>query len=239
LESHQGLLQFTWTTIRAFCHPIAGYTYVAICIGARRTGVVQAYGTTADGQAVDEYTLTNKNKMEVKIITFGGIITSIRVPDRNGLMANVTLGFNNLQDYETRSPYFGSITGRYANRIANASFKLDGKQYTLAANDGPNSLHGGMLGFNKRVWEATTMEAEGELGLRLSYLSPDGEEAYPGNLHVSLVYTLTDNNEIRMEYTATTDAPTVVNLTNHAYFNLQGEGTGSVYDHLLMINADR
>jgi aldose 1-epimerase len=199
----------------------------------------QPYGTTADGQAVEEYTLTNANGMEVKIITYGGIITSIRVPDRNGEMANVTLGFNNLQDYETRNPYFGNITGRYANRIANATFELEGNTYTLAANNGPNTLHGGTVGFDKRVWEATSVEAEGEVGLQLSYLSPDGEEGYPGNLDVSVTYTLTDNNEIRMDYTATTDAPTVVNLTNHAYFNLAGEGTGHIYDHILMIDADR
>jgi aldose 1-epimerase len=200
---------------------------------------VQSYGTTADGQEVDEYTLTNANGMEVKIITYGGIITSIRVPDRNGELANVTLGFDNLGDYETRNPYFGNITGRYANRIANAQFTLDDTEYTLAANNGVNTLHGGTVGFDKRVWEATTVEGDGEVGLELTYLSPDGEEGYPGNLEVTVTYTLTDDNEIRMDYAATTDAPTVVNLTNHAYFNLAGEGTGSIYDHILMIDADR
>jgi aldose 1-epimerase len=200
---------------------------------------VQPYGTTADGKDVDEYTLTNANGMEVKIITYGGTITSIRVPDRNGEMANVTLGFDNLADYETRSPYFGNITGRYANRIANATFTLDDTEYTLAANNGPNSLHGGEEGFDNKVWEAEVIEGDGEVGVSLHYLSPDGEEGYPGNLDVTVVYTLTDDNEIRMDYTATTDAPTVVNLTNHAYFNLAGEGTGSIYDHVLMIDADR
>jgi aldose 1-epimerase len=200
---------------------------------------VQPYGTTANGEDVDEYTLTNANGMEVKIITYGGTITSIRVPDRNGEMANVTLGFNNLADYETRSPYFGNITGRYANRIANATFTLDGTEYTLAANNGPNSLHGGVEGFDNKVWEAETVEGDGEVGVSFHYLSPDGEEGYPGNLDVTVVYTLTDDNEIRMDYTATTDTPTVVNLTNHAYFNLAGEGAGSIYDHILMIDADR
>lgn len=200
---------------------------------------VQPYGTTADGKDVDEYTLTNANGMEIKIITYGGTITSIRVPDRNGEMANVTLGFDNLADYETRSPYFGNITGRYANRIANATFTLDDTEYTLAANNGPNSLHGGEEGFDNKVWEAEVIEGDGEVGVSLHYLSPDGEEGYPGNLDVTVVYTLTDDNEIRIDYTATTDAPTVVNLTNHAYFNLAGEGTGSIYDHVLMIDADR
>jgi aldose 1-epimerase len=197
---------------------------------------MQHYGTTANGQNVDEYTLTNANGMEVKIITYGGVITSIRVPDRNGNLANVTLGFDNLKDYETRSPHFGTITGRYANRIANAKFTLDGKQYTLAANDSVNSLHGGTIGFGKRVWHA---EGNGGTGVKLTYLSPDGEEGYPGNLEATVTYTLTDANELRMDYHATTDAPTVINLTNHAYFNLAGEGTGSVYNHILMLNADR
>ncbi len=200
---------------------------------------VQPYGTTADGQDVEEYILTNANGMEVRIITYGGIITSIRVPDRNGEVANVTLGFDNLEDYQTQNPYFGNITGRYANRIASARFTLDGAEYTLAANNGPNSLHGGDVGFDKRVWTATEVQGSGAVGVELTYLSPDGEEGYPGNLEVKVIYTLTDDNEIRMEYIATTDAPTVVNLTNHAYFNLAGEGTSSIYDHILMIDADR
>lgn len=200
---------------------------------------VQPFGTTADGEDVDEYILTNANGMEVRIITLGGTITSIRVPDRNGNVENVTLGFDNLEDYQTVSPYFGNITGRYANRIANATFTLEGEEYTLAANNGPNSLHGGDVGFGQRVWEATEVEGDGEVGVSLHYLSPDGEEGYPGNLDVTVVYTLTDDNELRMDYSATTDAPTVVNLTNHAYFNLAGEGEGDIYHHILMIDADR
>ena len=194
---------------------------------------VRPYGTTANGTPVDEYTLTNTNGMEVKIITYGGIITSIRVPDRKGAFDNVALGFSTLGDYETKNPYFGSITGRYANRIAGASFTLDGQTYTLAANDGENSLHGGTVGFDKRVWSAE--EAGG--GLALRYLSPDGEEGYPGNLDVTVTYTLGDDNALRIDYQATTDAPTIVNLTNHSLFNLAGHGT--ILNHILMLNADR
>lgn len=198
------------------------------------------YGTTADGVAVDEYTLTNANGMEVKIITYGGIITSLKVPDRYGNMANVTLGFSNLQDYETNnSSYFGAIIGRYGNRIANAKFTLDGVEYTLAANNGPNSLHGGLKGFDKVVWEAAEAEAENGVALELTYVSADMEEGFPGNLSVTVVYTLTDANELKIDYSATTDKTTIVNLTNHAYFNLVGEGTGSIDNHILMINADR
>ena len=197
---------------------------------------MQHYGTTSDGQDVEEYTLTNANGMEVKLISYGGIITSIRVPDRDGNMVNVTLGFDNLADYEARNPYFGTITGRYANRIANASFSLDGKQYTLAQNDGSNSLHGGNDGFNSRVWKASETE---DNGVQFQYLSPDGEEGYPGNLDVTVTYTVTADNGIRIHYKAKTDAPTVINLTNHALFNLEGEGAGNIEDHILMLNADQ
>jgi aldose 1-epimerase len=200
---------------------------------------VRPYGTTADGRAVEEYTLTNANGIEVRIITYGGIVTSVRVPDRAGQLRNINLGFDNLADYETRNPYFGCIAGRHANRIAKARFTLDGKEYTLAANHGPNSLHGGNAGFDKRVWRAESVQGSGESSVSLHYLSPDGEEGYPGSLDATVVYTLTDNNELRIDYTATTDAPTVVNLTNHNYWNLAGEGSSPIYDHILWINADR
>ena len=199
----------------------------------------QPYGKTSDGQDVDEYTLTNSNGMEVKLITYGGILTSIRVPDRNGVMANVTQGFDNLADYETNNaPFFGALIGRFGNRIAKGKFTLKGKEYTLATNDGPNSLHGGLKGFDKVVWDAEEITENGAEGVLLSYTSPDGEEGYPGNLDVKVRYLLSDANELRIEYHALTDATTIVNLTNHAYFNLQGDGSGTIYDHMLMIDAD-
>jgi aldose 1-epimerase len=194
--------------------------------------------------------------MEVKIITYGGIVTSIMVPDRYGNMANVALGFDNLQDYETKNPYFGCITGRYANRIANGVFTIDDVTYCLDVNNDPNSLHGGFTGYDKVVWEATEVESEDGVALQLTYTSaagegydpeqdmvspecPEGAEmGYPGNLDVTVVYTLNDENMLVMDYMATTDAPTVINLTNHSYFNLAGEGAGTIYDHILMIDAD-
>jgi aldose 1-epimerase len=194
---------------------------------------------SVDGQAVDRYTLKNCNRMEVQIITYGGILQTISVPDRRNKVANVTLGFDNLTDYVERNPYFGCITGRYANRIARGRFTLDNVEYQLAINNPPNHLHGGVKGFDKRVWAATPFETSNTVGLRLRYTSPAGEEMYPGTLSTEVVYTLTEKNEIVMDYRATTSAPTIVNLTNHAYWNLEGEGTGSADDHILELNAPR
>lgn len=216
--------------------------------------VKQFYGTTSDNLDVFEYTLTNARGMEVKIITFGGIITSIMAPDRKGHMENVALGFDNLQDYETKNPYFGSITGRYANRIALGQFTLDEVDYQLDINNTPNSLHGGFEGFDKKVWEVTNeFKNKKGVGIELHYLSAAGEggegvpadlfpervRGYPGNLDAFVTYTLTRDNAIRIDYRATTDAPTIINLTNHTYWNLAGEGDGDIYDHILKINADR
>jgi aldose 1-epimerase len=206
---------------------------------ASGTIVVHPYGVTADGIPVDEYTLTNIYHMEVKIITYGGIITSIKVPDRKGNFTNVVLGFDNLQDYETKSPYFGCITGRYANRIAAGKFTLDGVEYQLDINNGPNHLHGGFKGFDKQVWEVTQQIIEPHaVGIVLHYLSPDGDQKYPGALDTYVTYRLTDKNSIRIDYKATTSKPTIVNLTNHSYWNLKGEGECDINDHVLKINAD-
>lgn len=222
------------------------------------TIVKTAYGTTLGGIAVDEYTLTNAKGMEVKIITYGGIITSVKAPDRRGKMADVALGFSNLLDYETKnSPYFGAIIGRYGNRIAKGVFTLDGVTYCLDANNGVNSLHGGLSGFDKKVWTVTqVINGPDAVGIKLHYLSKAGEgwdpvnnnnancpvnamKGYPGDLDTYVTYTLDNQDQIRIDYKATTDAPTIVNLTNHSYWNLAGEGTGDIYDHLLMLNADQ
>jgi aldose 1-epimerase len=191
-----------------------------------------------EGQPVDFYRLTNANGMEITVLTYGGIIQSISVPDRDGTFANVALGFDNLDDYVARSPYFGCIVGRYANRIARGRFTLDGQEYELAINNDPNTLHGGEKGFDKQIWATNgpEMVSDGQ-AISLSYTSPDGEEGYPGTLDVTVTYTLTDADEIRIDYLATTDATTVLNLTNHSYFNLAGEGSGPIFDHELMLNA--
>jgi len=204
----------------------------------RATITKEPFGTTAGGVAVDRYTLTN-NGMRVRIITFGGIIQTIEAPDRRGRLANVALGFNNLADYETKNPYFGCITGRYANRIANGLFTLDGVEYDLPINNPPNSLHGGTVGFDKHVWTATPLPGDDRVGLRLEFTSPDDDMGYPGTLRSTVTYTLTRDHSIRMDYRATTDKATVVNLTNHTYWNLHGEGTGTTDDQELFINASR
>ena len=195
---------------------------------------MRSYGKTADGRTIQEYTLCNSAGMEVRLITYGGILTSIRVPDRHGRLANVVLGFESLAKYEAEHPYFGAITGRYANRIAGGRFTLDGIEYQLARNDGAVSLHGGVVGFDKRLWSADDLGS----AVELSYTSPDGEEGYPGNLEVTVRYSLDEGNALRIDYAAETDAPTVLNLTNHSYFNLMGEGEGTIYDHILTLNAD-
>jgi aldose 1-epimerase len=196
------------------------------------------YGALADGTAIDQYTLANNSGMTVKIITYGGIVTEIDTPDRHGKTADVALGFDNLADYVAKSPYFGAIIGRYANRIAKGMFTLDGANYTLAVNNGVNALHGGIKGFDKQVWKASIVPpAKGSAGLKLSYTSVNGEEGYPGTLSVDVTYTLTSNNQLRIDYQAKTDKATVINLTNHTYFNLAGEGSGDVFDQVLWLKA--
>jgi aldose 1-epimerase len=190
----------------------------------------------AEGKEVKLFTLTNKNGVEVKITTYGGAITSWLAPDKDGKLGNIVLGFDSLAPYLRGTPYFGALIGRYGNRIANAKFTLDSVEYKLAANNGKNNLHGGVKGFDKVVWDGVAVDSSNSLVL--SYLSKDGEEGFPGNLKVTVTYTLTDNNELAIEYNAETDKNTVCNLTNHAYFNLTGN-TGSILNHTLQIKATK
>ena len=193
------------------------------------------FGKTADGEAVEAFTLKNTNGIEVTAITYGGIITSLKVPDRNGAIGDIVLGFDAIDGYLKGHPFFGAIIGRYGNRIAKGRFSIDKQTYTLATNNGPNHLHGGVRGFDKYVWQAEILN---ENSLRFSRVSPDGEEGYPGTLQVQVIYSLTNYNEFIVDYSASTDQPTHVNLTQHSYFNLAGAGA-DVLGHELMIDADR
>ncbi len=197
----------------------------------------QAFGKTGTGDQVELYTLTNSKGVAVAITNYGGIIVSLKVPDRTGKIADVVLGYDALDAYVKQNPYFGAIVGRYGNRIGKAKFTLNGVEYKLAPNNGENSLHGGNKGFDKVLWTAKPID-DGK-GLELTYLSKDGEEGFPGNLAVTVIYSLNDENELKIDYRATTDKDTVVNLTNHSYFNLAGQGEGDVLGHQVTINADR
>jgi len=197
------------------------------------------FGKTAAGTAVDLYTLVNARGMKVTITNFGGIVVSCWVPDKDGNLADVVLGFDNLKGYLGKHPYFGALVGRVGNRIAGGQFELDGQRYTLAQNDHGNHLHGGLIGFDKKVWHAEPRMTDEGPQLVLSITSPDGEEGYPGNLSVQVTYTLTGENALKIHYHATTDKPTPVNLTNHSYFNLKGQGEGDILDHQVQLLADR
>lgn len=197
-----------------------------------------AFGETKCGQAVDIYTLTNDSGMEAKITNYGGIVTSLITPDRDGKMDDIVLGYDTLAEYIADSPYFGALIGRYGNRIAKGKFTLNDKVYTLAQNNGENHLHGGVKGFDKVVWNAEPCQDENSVSLKLTYLSKDGEEGYPGNLDCTVTYTLTNDNELKINYSAVTDAPTVLSLTHHSYFNLAGHGSGDILGHELMLTAD-
>lgn len=200
----------------------------------------EAFGKMADGTPVEKYTLANVHGMEVSIITYGGAVQSIKVPDKDGNLADVALGFDNLSDYlKDNNPYFGALIGRYGNRIAKGQFVLDGKTYQIPVNNGPNALHGGPKGFDKQVWSATPITDSEWVGVELTYFSPDGQMGFPGNLAVTVRYTLNNDNELRIDYSAVTDKDTVVNLTNHTYFNLAGAGHGTILDQVAMINADK
>lgn len=198
----------------------------------------QDYGITTDGQKVDQYILKNGNGLQVDIITYGGRITALKTPDKNGSFKNVVLGFDNLAQYEKDNPFFGALIGRYGNRIAGGKFSLNDKTYQLAKNNGENNLHGGVKGFDRKVWEAKTKESPTSVSLLLTYVSPDGEEGFPGTLTTNVTYTLNDDNSLEVRYEATTDKSTIVNLTQHAYFNLSGDFSNTILDHELELLAD-
>tara|TARA_R110002051_G_scaffold311812_2_gene386498 strand:- start:8233 stop:9420 length:1188 start_codon:yes stop_codon:yes gene_type:complete len=198
----------------------------------------RSFGETPEKEKVAIYTLKNTNGIEINIMTYGGIITSLKTPNKKGISEDIVLGYNSLDEYIKSSPYFGAIIGRYGNRIAKGKFKIDGKTYTLATNDGENHLHGGLKGFDKVVWSASEETTDNSASLILSYLSKDMEEGYPGNIDVTVTYTLTNENTLEIAYQATTDKTTVVNLTQHSYFNLSGDFSKSILDQQVQINAD-
>ena len=211
-----------------------------VAIAAAQSVTKQSYGKTAAGENVNLYTLRNSKGVEAKITNYGGIVVSLKVPDRNGKFDDVVLGFNDLDSYLTKNdPYMGALIGRYGNRIAKGRFTLNGVEYKLAVNNGENHLHGGIKGFDKVVWTGREMKTPAGPAVVLTYLSKDGEEGYPGNLNVRVVYTLTNNNELKIDYSATSDKDTVTNLTHHSYFNLAGEGNGDILNHTVTINANR
>ncbi|MCC6724583.1 MAG: galactose mutarotase [Saprospiraceae bacterium] len=237
------------------CHISLGFSFLLILLGAckqdagadknqasdKKTRALiekASWGNLPDGTAIDIYTLTNKNGLAAKITNYGGIVVSLSTPDRNGKMEDVVLGYETLDEYVKDNPYFGCIVGRYANRIANGQYDLGGKTYKLAKNDGENHLHGGQKGFDKVVWEAVPDTSKGEASLNLTYVSPDMEEGYPGNLEVRVVYTLTNENALKITYFATPDKQTHVNLTNHSYFNLTGDAKRDILDHELSLTAN-
>jgi aldose 1-epimerase len=196
------------------------------------------FGTLASGQTAELFTLRNAHGIEVQLTNYGGIITSLKTPDRAGRLSDIVLGYDNLAAYVANSPYFGAIVGRYANRIARGHFTLDGTTYTLAVNNGPNSLHGGLRGFDKVVWKARPFQNQEGQGVALDYTSPDGEEGYPGTLHAAVTYTLTADNRLIVDYHATTDKATPINLSQHSYWNLAGNASRDILGHVLTINAD-
>ena len=204
----------------------------------RATVETSEYGKLADGTPVQLFTLTNSKGAVAKITNFGATLTEVWMPDRTGRKRDIVLGFDSLDGYLGKEPYFGATVGRYANRIANGQFTLDGKTYQLAINDPPNSLHGGAVGFDRKVWKAEPIEVPHAASVKFSYHSPDGEENYPGDLDVSVQYTLTDDDELKLDYTATTDKDTILNLTNHTYWNLAGADSGDVLKQIMMLNAN-
>lgn len=221
--------------MRIFWHAILIVAATTISAEAKVSVEKSPFGKLPDGRLVEQYTLANGRGLTAKVITYGAILRSLTVPDRAGTPGEVTLGFDSLDRYLTASPYFGATCGRVANRIAKGRFTIDGVEYRLATNNGPNHLHGGLKGFDKTLWTAEPLSD----GVKLSHVSPDGDEGYPGKLSVTVVYRLTDDDELAIDYTATTDKATPINLTNHTYWNLADGGKSDVLGHLLMLNADR
>lgn len=207
-------------------------------MGSTATVSVEPFGQMPDGRAVEVFTLANASGMRVRAIDYGGIILSLEVPDRDGQVTDVALGYEHLEGYLEETPYFGAIIGRYGNRIAGGAFTLEGETYTLAVNNGPNHLHGGLVGFDKVIWDAEPFENDTGAGVIFTYTSADGEEGYPGTLTTRVTYTLTDRNELIFDYHATTDKATPVNLTQHTYFNLAGDGSGDILGHELTLRAE-
>lgn len=224
------------------CKKLIPFTSLIFCLscaeGTSSSGVKkEEFGKTPDGEPVNLYTIKNSNGIELKVSEFGATLVSLKIPDKNGTFADIILGFDNLEGYINDAAYLGVTAGRYANRIANGKFTLEGKEYTLATNDGKNHLHGGVKGFGKQVWKGEELKTNEGKGVKLTYLSKDGEEGYPGNLESTVEYILNDNNELKIVLKPKTDKATPVNLTNHAYFNLKGEGNGTILEHKLQLNA--
>jgi len=211
-----------------------------MCAAGKMSVEKSAFGSTADGKEIDLYTVTNANGLRMSVMTFGATVVSLEVPDRDGNMADILLGFDSAEKYMSEAnPYFGATVGRYANRIGNGTFTLDGKEYQLATNDGDNHLHGGNVGYSKVRWNAEPVQTDDEVGVKFTYVSKDGEENYPGTLTCTVVYTLTNNDEMKITYEAETDKATILNLTNHNYYNLAGQGVGDILGHELMLNAEK
>jgi aldose 1-epimerase len=218
---------------------LLGTLFFSTTANAKPSVSQKSFGKKADGRKVDIFTLTNSSGGEARIITYGGTVVSLKVPDRNGKLGDVVLGYDSIADYEKHTAYFGALIGRYGNRIGKARFSLNGREYKLAANNGPNHLHGGPMGYHRVVWSARSSTDANGANLELMYLSGDGEEGYPGRLNIKVIYSLTEKNELKIVYSATTDKDTIVNLTHHSYFNLAGAGNGTILDHELTLNADR
>ncbi|WP_338743966.1 aldose epimerase family protein [Pseudomonas sp. KK18] len=217
-----------------------GLSLAVASLGAQAAGLSsehKPFGKTNDGTAVEQYVLRNSHGVQATVITYGAVLQSLKVPDKHGQFADVVLGFDDVQGYQAGTAFFGATIGRFGNRLDKGSFELDGKRYQVPLNDGPNSLHGGPQGFDKHVWKAQPVKQDDSVGVTLSYLSKDGEMGFPGNLKVDVTYSLNDKNELHIDYKATTDKPTVLNLTNHSYFNLAGAGSGDVLKQVATLHA--